>query len=161
MRDPYTPTDYAADIVRTRVALPAKHSVQWIRIIVGGIALCGAFAVWSFTIGLLTSLLALEFATDRAGFKAAAIVGKCAYFVFSIAAYWWFTGGVRRWRLLHALLAWGLVQAIGAGILWTLLDISINYLAWDYWVLEVLPVCIGWALTRVWPGRDHLLSPAR
>lgn len=155
MHDPYTPTRYASDAVPADAVANWKPGPQWRRVLVGSVVLFAALATWSIGTSFLISMLTFQLAPDRAGFEAAIVIRKSTYVLFATAAYWWFSAGVRRWRLLHLLLAWGLVQAMGAGTLKALLGVTLNYSAWQYWAFELLPVCVAWALTWLWPGRRH------
>ena len=152
MHDPYTPTRYASDALPAEPTAHTKQGMQWTRIFLGGFALSAALLTWSIAVSMLTSMLAWQIAPDRAGFEVAAFTRKIVYFLFAIAAYWWFSAGVRRWRLLHVLLTCGWVQALGSAALLLLVDQHVNYRAWDFWVLAVLPAPVGWALTLLWPG---------
>ncbi len=153
MHDPYTPTRYASAAAPTDAAAALKFGVQWRRVLLGGVVLFSALATWSIGTSMLLSLFLFRFAPDDVGFASFNVVRTSGYILFATIAYWWFSTGIARWRWLHLLLAWVLVQSIGAGILKVLLDVTLDYSAWKYWASELLPVCAAWSLAWLWPGR--------
>ncbi|MBD9479923.1 hypothetical protein [Pseudoxanthomonas sp. PXM02] len=155
MHDPYTPTRYASDAVRTEDVVSAAVGMQWWRIFIGGLVLFVVLTTWHTVAAFLTSMLAIEAVLDRGEFGSATIVRMIADFLFATFAYWAFSASIRRWRLLHVLLACGWAQAMGGALLWILVDRSLDYRGWNYWVPVVMPVLAGWALTRWWPGRSN------
>ncbi|WP_394696779.1 hypothetical protein [Pseudoxanthomonas japonensis] len=159
MHDPYSPPQ-AADTSQAAPSVSTAKGMQWRRLLPGAVVLFIGLKGWAILTMFLTLSMDAWFDPARASFDTLMDIRSAIHLLVASAAYWWFTAGVRHWRLAHVLLAWILVQMLDALIITFTVQVEIQRLASPL-LVDLLPALAGWGLTWLWPGgRPHMTHRA-